>query len=331
MAQTSEDVGAAKVLFDEALNLRRQGKLAEACERFAASVKAAPRAASLLNLGDCQEKLGRSATAWNTFTRAATQARLEGRAQAEAEARRRADVLWPRLARLRIQLAPGARVDGLEVRRDDEVLRDALLGRETPVDPGEHEVIARAPGMRTWSTRVTIEEGDAREVVLPALEPDTTESEPVPSTSSEPASGAGTTTGAAGMTAEPRLDVEVEAKPRPAGRTRRITGLAIGGAGIVALGVGAFFGLRAFSSWGDVEDGCDLVGGTYECDSVGRDARDDAATAATISNIAFGVGIGAVAAGAFLYFTAPRAGRNQPRVGVAPAAGGGLLTWTGGF
>jgi hypothetical protein len=89
------------------------------------------------------------------------------------------------------------------------------------------------------------------------------------------------------------------------GGGRRTAGFVIGGVGVVALGVGGFFGLRAFSKWGDRNDHC--VGG---CDSTAKTAGNDAKTAATISNIGIGLGVVAVGVGTYMVLSAKSA--SQP-------------------
>ena len=69
----------------------------------------------------------------------------------------------------------------------------------------------------------------------------------------------------------------------------------IGGVGIVALGVGGYFGARAFSKWSEREDNC--AGG---CNSAAKSAGDDAKSAATIANIGIGLGVVAVGVGSYL-------------------------------
>jgi hypothetical protein len=69
----------------------------------------------------------------------------------------------------------------------------------------------------------------------------------------------------------------------------------------VALGVGSYFGLRAFSRQAVVEEHC---AGTL-CDQEGMDADDDAHLAATLSTVGFGVGIAGVGVAAALVLTAP--------------------------
>src|SRR5580704_996459 len=98
--KSGETSVAAETLFREGKRLMTDGKLAEACDKLAASDRIEESVGTLLNLADCREKNGQLATAWATFLRAASIARTAGDGAREAEARRRASVLEPQLAYL---------------------------------------------------------------------------------------------------------------------------------------------------------------------------------------------------------------------------------------
>ncbi len=70
---------AAESLFEDARQLVTVGKVAEACPKFADSQRLDPSVATLLNLANCWEKLGRTATAWATYREAASAADAAGR------------------------------------------------------------------------------------------------------------------------------------------------------------------------------------------------------------------------------------------------------------
>jgi serine/threonine-protein kinase len=103
----------------------------------------------------------------------------------------------------------------------------------------------------------------------------------------------------------------------------------LGGVGIVGIGVGSYFGLRAFSKNSDAEDFCD----ESVCnDQQGIDLTDEAKDAALISNIGFAVGGAALATGLVLYFTAPGGDKaNALRVAPSVARNGAGVSIGGRF
>jgi hypothetical protein len=161
------DPATAAAAFKQADELRKQGKWADACPLFEASYNADPQLGVLLHLADCHEHVGRTATAWAEFNDAVGLAHAKNDPR-EAAARKRADALTPKLAKLRIA-APKTVVSGLVVRRGTVDIT-ALVGGEIPLDPGEHEIVASAPGFTEWRQKVTVQPGAVADLQIPALE-----------------------------------------------------------------------------------------------------------------------------------------------------------------
>jgi tetratricopeptide (TPR) repeat protein len=80
---------AAQATFDHARELMAQGKLVEACIKFEESVGLDPAVGSWLNLGACEERLGRTPQACRAFFEAASLAARNGQREREAFARSR--------------------------------------------------------------------------------------------------------------------------------------------------------------------------------------------------------------------------------------------------
>src|SRR5262245_29076470 len=95
-----EAAAAAEAAFDEGKRLAAKRLYEEACAKFEESQRLAPASGTLLNLADCYERLGRTASAWATFRAAAAEARARGKAARDEEARARAAALEPRLSKL---------------------------------------------------------------------------------------------------------------------------------------------------------------------------------------------------------------------------------------
>jgi hypothetical protein len=164
----AEDQAGARALFAEGKRLMKAGKYAEACPKLEAAQKLYSSAGILLNLGDCYEKIGRTASAWTRFGEAASVATRSNRSDDADEARRRQESLEPALVRLVIRVP--SPVSGLVVTRDGVVLDEAIWGTSLPVDPGDHLVRAEAPGYEPWSTSVSLtKRGDTITVKVPKL------------------------------------------------------------------------------------------------------------------------------------------------------------------
>jgi hypothetical protein len=178
---TPDDKAAAEALFEHAKVLMKEGRFAEACPKLEESQRLDAGVGTMLNLGDCYEKSGKTASAWAEFLDAAASARAAGQPEREKRARERAAVLEPRLNRLSITVA--AEVPALEVQRDGVPVQKALWGTPVPLDPGDHNVVAAAPGKKAWSKLVHLDPADLTpvSVVVPALE-----DAPPPPRSAEP-------------------------------------------------------------------------------------------------------------------------------------------------
>lgn len=302
-AQGGENQAASQALYDEARKLVAAKDFAAACPKFKASYDMDPGGGTLLNLADCYENEGKTALAWTTFKDALVAAQQDGN-QARIEfAKTHIASLEQSLAYVTLDVPNDARIDGLVVSIDGTPLATAAWGLALPVDPGKHVVRAEAAGHAPFERSFEVSKAGQREAVsVPVLA----------------ASGSG--------------DVPGAAKPAGGGSTVRTLGWVAGGAGVVALGVGSYFGLKAFSDWGDRNDAC-KGGCTPEAKAAGSRASD----AATLSTVLFAVGAGAVGVGAILILTSGGGEQTKaaaPRTfqaGVFPTPGGAIIdmrqTW----
>ncbi|WP_394837062.1 hypothetical protein LVJ94_09150 [Pendulispora rubella] len=275
---SSENAAVAESLFQDARKLMAEKRYAEACPKFAASQRLAPAVGTLLNLGDCYEKLGKTASAWATYLDAASAAQRLNRADRERTARTLAAAVESKLSRLTLRLDKP--VPGLLLKRDGVAVEDAALGAAVPLDPGKHQLEATAPGKKPWTSTVDIAEKDRLDIRVPALED---EREHLPSALLDDSS------------------LEDPASSDP-GKTRRIIGIGLVGLGVVGVGAGTFFGLKANSAWSDSQGYCT---GNLCNDERGVSLASDAKSAGNISTVAFITGAVALAAGAVLILTAP--------------------------
>jgi hypothetical protein len=286
-AHAQNDAGAES-LFQDARKLMDAKRYAEACPKFLASEKLSPAIGTLLNLADCYEKNGQLASAWARFHEAMGLAQRLGRSDREKTARERAERLEPRLIKLTIS---SQEKTALDVKLDGNALDTAALGTAIPVDPGKHTIEASAKNKKPFTTSIDVtERSKSPSVEIPALED-------VPHAADT------------GPKEEPTP--KQPTPPEKDGSTQRTLGIAAMGAGVVGVGVGAFFGLQTSSKWSDAKNHCNGV----ECDATGVQLATDAKNAGNISTIAFIAGGVLLAGGAALFFTAPV---SDVKVGVGP-------------
>jgi serine/threonine-protein kinase len=95
---------------------------------------------------------------------------------------------------------------------------------------------------------------------------------------------------------------------RSGAKARATIGIVVAGAGLVALGVGSYFGVQALSQFSDSNaNGCtgDI------CRQPGYAVRNDARASADLSTILLGAGGAALVGGALLWFTARNAASHD--------------------
>jgi hypothetical protein len=286
-AQSAE----AEVLFRDGRDLLKQGKLVAGCDKLAASERLESSVGTLLNLGDCREKLGRLASAWAAFRKAEAMAkRAAGDDRRQAEASRRAAQLEPRLPNLEIDVADP--VDGLIVRRDGELVGEAQWHTAVPVDPGSYTIVAEAAGYQAWRTTVPIGLGAVREVVVvPRLE--RIPAAPVPEVSAGSRAAAGQPPVA--PVAHPAAVVARGAGTWTPMRKLSV-GVALAGAG--ALVTGVYFGVHANVLEDRANGRCRMA---MCADPEGLAWNDQAQTSAWRANLLFIAGGGTLAAAMVLW------------------------------
>jgi hypothetical protein len=295
-ASGAQEPDAAFVLFQEGRDLGARGDYAGACSKFAASLALRPKLGTRLNLGDCSEHLGRTATARAHFLEAAAMARQEGDASRAEYAAGRADALAGRIPHLVLRGVPSSRDARLRI---DGVVTPAGEGQiDVSLDPGDHELFLEVPGHDTWSRKVHLDE-KAQPLVLdvPPL------AAPLAESTRQP----------------PPIASDTRA-PAPRTPSQRVAALTAAGAGVVGLGIGTLFGLEASSQWSDAKRNCPHL---PACTPKGVQETSDANQSALVSTVSFGIGFAAVAAGAALWWTAPATDKApaSPPPAAAPYVG----------
>jgi len=318
---TPEQKASAEALFDAGLQAMKDGHYSEACPKLENSQRIDPGVGTLLYLGDCYEKLGRTASAWATFREAESQAEASGQARRAKAAQDRIAKLEPELAYLTIEVADATRtLPGLHIKRDGVDAGTGIIGAAVPLDPGPVKVDVTAPEHESFSVTVRLAARARQTVLIPTLavvespHPADAAVPPVATTPSNTSAQAGDGTQLHSVAPPPKPVEETSS-----GGAQRGIGIAVGSVGIVGLAIGSYFGLAAISAEKKADRECTP---TQCAEALGQGHSDDAHHDATLSNITFAVGGGLVAAGVVIYLIAPS--KSDSAVGVSPLVGPGF-------
>ncbi len=303
---------AAEALFEQGRDLMKQKRYAEACEKFEASHKLDPSVGALLNLGDCRQKNGQTASAWTQLRQAIALARQNGDRRREQLARKHAEALEAQLSYLLVEVPEPARLPGLEVTRNGVAVDEVVWGQPLPVDPGVHTIEIRAPGHEPQEIRVEVPAGPGEtRASVPALAPEPKTKAKIGEPEEPAPSDSGTGAGDPGAPAvAPARDAGM-----PLGRKIALAGAAVA---VIGVATGTVFGLQARARWQDAEALCGDMPGNCTPEGVARSR--DAASAGNLSTLSFSIGLAAAAAGAILWFVsapdehAPAAGDSATRI-----------------
>lgn len=295
LADEPNGAARAEALFQSARQLMREGRYAEACPKLAESQRLDPAAGTQLNLAECWEREGRTASSYREFLEVAKNADKNGEIERAAVARSRAKQVETKLTRLALLVPPEARLQGLSLTKNSVPIPAEEWGSAVPIDPGSFVIEARAPGRRTFHSEFTLK-GDAaiHNLTIPALAPEG--------------------------------DVAPPAAPAASRATwLKRGGVGLAGLGVVGLTIGTVFGVRAVNRYHRSQDeGCSEGN---VCPAPALATRQSAVESGNVSTVAFVLGGVLVAGGAGLFVWGTRE-KDADRVGlsasVAPLAGGGF-------
>ena len=289
LAAQERDPAAAQALFDQGRALMKAKNYAEACPKLAESQRLDPGIGTQFHLADCYENQGKVASAWANFLEVASLAAASNQPDREKAAKARAARLEPRLPKLTIVVPATSRAPGMQVSRDGVGVGEAQWGSALPVDPGKREISVSAPGRQTYTDTVSVNEGMAATIKVPALQPAPEGAAPAPTPPAAPVSSA----------PAPQPAPLPADRPAPAEAASSSPGglvIGLGVVGVVGLGAGTVLGLMAKSKYDDSKEHCRPTDENL-CDAEGVELRDDAMSLGTMSTVGFIVG-GVALAGA---------------------------------
>jgi hypothetical protein len=308
----TRDPAASEAVFQEGRRLMKEGKFGPACDKFEESYRLDPAVGTLVNLADCEEQTGRTASAWQHWKQAVDQLPAGDRRRYPATLRVAA--LEKSLAHLTIELAPNAPPDVL-ITRNGVTLGLPSLGVPLPVNPGKHVIVVSAPGRESAEFEVMVGAAEQRNV---SVAPGAVLRGEQPTLSSKPKPRRVT---------ERHAHVQRAAEPQSSVSAGTWVLLGTGAAGI---GLGALFAVRAHSARQDAEALCPSEAGRRRCWADARDALDRDERNSILADVSFAVGALATGAGLYLLLTSKPESTSQ-RAMIVPTRDGGEVQIHGSF
>jgi hypothetical protein len=269
----------------------KRGDTPTACPLFAESQKLDPAPGTLLNLSECEERLGKLTDAWRHIQQAIAQ--LPADDDRLPIARDQAVSLERRVPRLTVRLKPGAPPSSRVVLDTTERLTP---GTAVVVDPGSHVIAVDAPGFVGSLITVRVAESERLQIEV----------------------------------APDRKQVQALVPPAPATTAsgRKTIGWLAGGVGVAGLGTALVTALVLNNKQTVVDRHCDP---NRVCDQDGYDAARSGKRLEPLYWGAWIVGGAGIAVGTYLLTTSssPTAPRVQLNAGTLPGGAGASIS--GGF
>jgi hypothetical protein len=301
-APTEEAKNEAKTRFLKGVKLQEEGSLEAAIIEFERAYDLAPNYRVLYNIAVVYRDKGDKAAALRSFERYLA----DGGTELDAKRKKDVDGEIARLRDLVAYVTIKANVAGADVTLDDFPIGKTPISKVIYVNVGRRKLEISKDGYKGDQKIVTLAGGDRPTIEFTLKEIKKEPPPPIPTATAVPTA---TATAAPSAPTPPREDP---------GTSQRTLGYALGGVGIVGLGVGAAFGLLANSKWSSVKDVCKDTGAGRKCPTqADQDKAESAKSQANIGTLGFALGGTALAAGIVLLLTIPSA-KEEPVVGSMP-------------
>lgn len=292
-------------LFEEGRLLSKASRFKEACERFSQSDQLKHTFGTAVNLGECAERDGHVALAWQRYDDAAHTAERTGSRELAKFARERASALAPKLCTIVVRVADPT-LPGLTILVRDRTLPPAAeVG--ILVEPGDVSVTINASSTPALHQNLACAAGAITFVRFPLLSPP---AEPSPVKPAEPA--ASEPPASEPPAPAPSAPALSPPEPEAHGHTAAIVMAATGGA---AIATGVVLGIVAKGRQNDAHALCPSE--AQSCDGADRanDLIRSGHNLAIGADVAFGIGAAAVITSGILWL----AGRSHDSsVAIAP-------------
>ena len=316
VGQTQES--AARTRFNKGRDLFIAKQYDPALVEFRAAAELYESPNTRLYIGRCERELGHGAAAVVDLQRAASEAADRASsdpryASTQNAAKQEASELDVKLAHITIT-APDL-PDGATVTINGAPLATAALGVPAPVDPGNIEVVAEAPGFVRFHKRLSASPGDAVEAKIQLAKAGAAAAAPAKSGGDDATS----------------TDAETDAQPATTsgGHGLRNAGFVIGGIGLAGMGVFITFAVLAQNRFNDLQNTCN-----GPCNATYQSQIDEGQTFQNVANVMLAVGGTALVTGVVMLIVAAVSGKPAAQAApasdawVSPLPGGG---WAAGI
>lgn len=314
-AQSSQ-AAAAEALFQEGLAASERRDFDTACTRFRDSDKLDPANGTKLAIAECEQNRGKVATSWSLFK--ATLDLLPPTDKRIGAVKQRVADLEARLPKLVVKLAPDA-PKGTTVTEAGVRVPSSAFGLALPTDPGPHTFVVEAEGYEPAT--LTVEAKEKQTVTLearPGAKAAMPVATPVRAAPAAPAPAAERPESVVAVASAPSSEVENES-------SGPIAGWVVGGAGVLALGVGVTSYFLAVGKRSVAEENCSVA--LQRCNADGK-AADDAVETLNVVTLV-GLGLGAVGVGVGAWLVADANAEGPPKTGwqMGPTVGSQGAGW----
>jgi hypothetical protein len=270
----------AESLAKEAYALAEAGKWADACPKYAESLKLEQSYGVQYSLAECYEKTGKLGSALFHYRRVEEAPKAANKQALSLKAHDRIAAIEPQVSKVKVVLPAGITPKDVVVKIDGNKIAPENFS-EMPIDTGEHNVEVSQAGKKPWTDTIHVQIG-----TYPIEVPELT------SAKEEAAKPITTTT-------------TVPLGQSRANPTYRIVGGVAVGVGVVGVVVGSIFGLSARSKRDEAREICRANDAKQCHNEAGLDVWRDASSAGTISTVGFILGPALIATGVVLWVIAP--------------------------
>ncbi len=221
-------------------------------------------------------------------------------AQAQVDAKQELELLQARIAKLRIDVE-GVGTDSVRLTVNDGPVPSALIGVERMVDPGQQVVVAQW-GDETVTQRVSLAEGETKQIVMKRRQPARVPGAPVEQPTQPPAPVAklASVPQRPNPTAVGR-DAVPGSRPTPDGQAQRTAGWISVGVGAAGAALGVLTGIYVAAKHGDLDSKCP----NGDCATRYRSEVETYQTIRSLCTASFVIGALGTASGLTLLLTSP--------------------------